>query len=280
MVTEVDPPRVSSGSAHRATTRFRLDLEYAGESFHGWQRQALGTTVQGVVEEALTRLCGHPVTLIGAGRTDAGVHALGQVAHFDTSHPRPAAVLQRALNAITPPTVTILRVAAVSDSFHARYAARYREYLYRLSDRETPPALERGRLWHLPLPLDVAAMRQGLHLLLGTHDFSAFRAAQCQAKTPVRTIRRAEIWRSGEEIRITLGANAFLHHMVRNVVGSAVLIGQGKRAPAWFAELLANRDRAQAGATAPPARPLPATRLYADPALETPIVHAWTISTT
>ncbi|MBF0152128.1 MAG: tRNA pseudouridine(38-40) synthase TruA [Magnetococcales bacterium] len=234
------------------TTRFRLDIEYVGEAFSGWQRQAFGITLQGVLEEALARLCGHAVTLVAAGRTDAGVHALGQVAHFDTSCPRPEKVLLRAINATTPPDLTVLRVTQVSNAFHARHAARHREYLYRLSDRETPSALDRGRVWHHPATLDEKAMRRAARILLGTHDFSAFRAARCQAKTPVRTLSRMEIHRSNDEIRVILGADGFLHHMVRNIVGSLVLVGQGKRSIAWFENVLASRDRTLAGATAPP----------------------------
>ncbi|MBF0137558.1 MAG: tRNA pseudouridine(38-40) synthase TruA [Magnetococcales bacterium] len=232
--------------------RFRLDIEYAGEGFAGWQRQASGTTLQGVLEDALARLCGHPVTLMGAGRTDAGVHALGQVAHFDTCRPRPEKVLVRALNSTTPPAVTVLRAVQVPRTFHARYSARYREYFYRISDRETPPALERGRLWHVPFALAEDKMRRAAQVLLGTHDFSAFRAAKCQAKSPIRIVSRMEIQRLEKEIRIVMGANSFLHHMVRNIVGSLVLVGQGKESVAWFARIFANRDRTRAGATAPP----------------------------
>ena len=232
--------------------RFRIVLEYDGGGFSGWQRQPGQVTVQGVLEAALLRLCGHPISLVGAGRTDAGVHAAGQVAHFDTSRPRSPDVFVRALNANTPGGVTVLSAHAAPDHFHARYSATYREYAFRIFTRPQAPTLEQKRVWHHPGHLDPDAMGKATAQLLGTHDFSAFRAAACQAKNPVRTITRADVNPNGKEICIHLGANAFLQHMVRNVVGSLTLVGRGKWSPEKFQTVLFGRDRTLAGPTAPP----------------------------
>lgn len=232
-------------------SRYRMTLEYDGGSFVGWQRQAPGLlTVQGVVETALAQLCGHPVLLVGAGRTDTGVHALGQVAHFDTSRPRTPEVFVRALNVMTPPEVAILGVEAVSGQFNARRAT-WREYLYRILNRRPASSLDRGRVWHHPGPLDVAAMIEASRFLLGTHDFSAFRSANCQSLTPIRVVSRAEVSQVGDEIHFIIRANAFLYHMVRNIVGSLILTGRGKWSPLQFQEVLASKDRTRAGSMAP-----------------------------
>ncbi|MEO5331215.1 MAG: tRNA pseudouridine(38-40) synthase TruA [Magnetococcus sp. YQC-5] len=234
-----------------AVTRYRMTLEYDGGSFVGWQRQAPGLlTVQGVMETALAQLCGHPVLLVGAGRTDSGVHALGQVAHFDTSRPRSPEVFLRALNVMTPPEVSVLHVEAVSDGFNARRAA-WREYLYRILLRRPVPALDRGRVWHHPGPLDRHAMVLAARCLVGTHDFSAFRSANCQSLTPVRVVSKAELTLVGEEIHFLIRANAFLYHMVRNIVGSLILTGRGKWSPEQFQSVLLSKDRTRAGAMAP-----------------------------
>ncbi|MBF0370377.1 MAG: tRNA pseudouridine(38-40) synthase TruA [Magnetococcales bacterium] len=232
--------------------RFRLLLEYDGSGFYGWQRQPDGLTIQGALEEALGSLCGHAVQVTGSGRTDSGVHALGQVAHFDTSRPRSPEVYVRALNALTPKRISIRSAEAVGEDFHARFQATYREYHYRLLNRSTPSALDRNRVWHLSFPLDIQIMIEALSLLKGTHDFSAFRAAACQAKSPIRTLYRGEIIQQGDELRIILGANAFLQHMVRNIVGSLVLVGRGGWDLDRFQEVFESRDRTQAAATAPP----------------------------
>ncbi|MBF0162612.1 MAG: tRNA pseudouridine(38-40) synthase TruA [Magnetococcales bacterium] len=234
--------------------RYRLTLEYDGGGFRGWQRQREGiVTVQSVLEEALARLCGHQVTVLGAGRTDTGVHATGQVAHFDTDHPREPWVFLRALNVMTPETVTVLAVEAVEADFHARFSAVYREYRYRvLAARSAAPALDRRRLWHHPRPLDVERMREAAVDLLGTHNFSAFRAAFCQAKDPVRTLSRMEIERVQGEIHFWIGANGFLQHMVRNIVGTLSLVGRGEWSPSVVGEILLSQDRRQAGPTVPP----------------------------
>ncbi|NGZ05190.1 MAG: tRNA pseudouridine(38-40) synthase TruA [Magnetococcales bacterium] len=231
--------------------RYRLTLEYDGSRFAGWQRQARGVvTVQGVVEQALERMCGHPVLLVGAGRTDTGVHALGQVAHFDTAKPRTSQVFCRALNVLTPPDVTILEAEAVSNRFHARRAA-WREYLYRILNRSAGAALDRGRVWHHPGRLDLTAMQEAAQLLLGRQDFSAFRSANCQSLTPVREVIRAEMHIRGDEIHFVIRANAFLYHMVRNIVGSLVLVGRNKWSLEQFHTVLLGKDRRQAGPMAP-----------------------------
>ncbi|MBF0612630.1 MAG: tRNA pseudouridine(38-40) synthase TruA [Magnetococcales bacterium] len=232
--------------------RYRLLLEYNGTRFRGWQRQLGHPTVQESLETALARLCGHQVTVTGAGRTDTGVHALGQVAHFDTHRPRPAGELKKALNALTPKDVAVLAVEEVDSRFHARFSACYREYLYRLNDRQEPPVLELGRVWHLHQRVDAGLMNQAASLLLGQHDFTAFRAAGCQAKSPVREVKLARVSRQGHEIRLEIGANAFLQHMVRNIIGSLVMVGRGEWSVDHFGKVLAGGDRTRAGATAPP----------------------------
>ncbi|MEO5350947.1 MAG: tRNA pseudouridine(38-40) synthase TruA [Magnetococcus sp. YQC-3] len=234
--------------------RFRLTLEYDGSGFQGWQRQRDGiVTVQGVLESALARLCGHEVTLLGAGRTDSGVHATGQVAHFDTVRPREPWVVLRALNVMTPEGVTVLAVEEVHERFHARFSAVYREYLYRiLAGRSAAPALDRRRVWHHPRRLDVARMQEAANCLLGTHNFSAFRASYCQAKDPVRTLSRMEVKGVGDEIHVRVGADGFLQHMVRNIVGTLSMVGRGEWSPALVEEILVSQDRTKAGPTVPP----------------------------
>ncbi len=238
--------------------RFRIDLEYDGSLFYGWQRQVGQVSVQEVVEQALTRLCGHPVTLFAAGRTDTGVHALGQVAHFDTGRVRPPSVLHRALNAITPPSVSITAVTPVADDFHARFSARGRSYLYRINDRrrdDQPVPLVFGRqerLYHERGRLDTDAMDVAARMLVGEHDCSAFRAASCTASTPVRRIYHSSVSRDQDDIAYTVIASGFLHHMVRNIVGSLLLVGQQLWTPDDFLRILRGRDRTLAGPTAPP----------------------------
>lgn len=232
--------------------RFRLTLEYDGGGFQGWQRQREGTiTVQGVLETALARLCGHRVTVIGSGRTDSGVHAFAQVAHFDTTQPRDPSIIMRALNATTPVTLTILQADKVDNTFHAQHSARHRHYLYRIMTRCVAPALERQRVWHHPRPLDIGLLKSGASILLGTHDFSAFRAISCQAKNPVRTISHLDVEHRGSEIHIQIGANGFLHHMVRNIVGTLTLVGRGEWPVSAVQRVLDGKDRSKAGPTAP-----------------------------
>ena len=233
--------------------RFRMTVEYDGGGFRGWQRQQEGiVTAQGVLEAALERLSGHPVCVQGAGRTDSGVHAARQVAHFDTSRPREPWVYVHALNALTPSALTVLSVTLVDSGFHARHSAVYREYYYRILSRSEAPALDRFRLWHHPLPLNISLMDEAGKALLGTHDFSAFRANACQAINPVRTLSRLDIATVGGEIHIRVGANGFLQHMVRNIVGTLSLVGRGEWHPSVVQTILASKDRTRAGPTAPP----------------------------
>ncbi|MBF0143200.1 MAG: tRNA pseudouridine(38-40) synthase TruA [Magnetococcales bacterium] len=233
-------------------SRYCLTLEYDGSGFAGWQDQPGEETVQGALERALVPLCGHPVTVIGAGRTDAGVHALGQRAHFDSNREREPRVIRRALNATTPRGLSVLDVVPVLPQFHARRSAIWRRYRYRIGNGEVAPALDRERVWHIPRPLVTSTMQEAVGLLLGTHDFSAFRAASCQAHHPVRSVIRAEVGRSGDLIEVELVANAFLQHMVRNIVGTLVRVGSGDWEVSRFAEVFARGDRRLAGATAPP----------------------------
>ncbi|MBF0124205.1 MAG: tRNA pseudouridine(38-40) synthase TruA [Magnetococcales bacterium] len=232
--------------------RFRLEMEYDGSCFHGWQRQVGHLSVQEALEQALSRLCGHSVTVIGAGRTDAGVHALGQVAHFDTHKVRPESAIQRAVNALTPAAVTVTQCTMVDERFHARFSACYREYLYRIGDPPWPAVFERCYRLHHPGRLDDSKMAQAAAWLLGSHDFSAFRAAECQAKTAVRHVSRLELCRHGDEIRMVIGADGFLYHMVRNIVGSLLLVGQGRWSVEQFVRVAQAGNRQAAGPTAPP----------------------------
>jgi len=189
----------------------------------------------------------------GAGRTDAGVHALGQVAHVDLARAATADMVRLALNDhLKPWPVTVLAAEAVGADFQARFSATGRRYLYRLLNRPSPPTLERGRVWWVPVPLDAAAMQAAALALVGTHDFTSFRAAECQAASPVKTLERLEVERDGQEIRFTAAARSFLHHQVRNMVGTLTLVGRGRWQPAEVAAALAARDRSAAGPTAPP----------------------------
>jgi tRNA pseudouridine38-40 synthase len=215
----------------------------------GWQTQPGGGAVQDALEAALAAIAGMAVGVSAAGRTDRGVHARAQVAHFDTSVARPLTAWVRGVNAFLPEAVAVLWAQAVSPEFHARYSALSRTYRYRLLTRPVRPALAARYVGWYHAPLDVAAMREAASALLGEHDFSAFRAAECEAKTPVRTVHSITIERAGDEIDFVIRANAFLHHMVRNIVGALVYVGNGKQPPAWVAELLASRERAKAAPT-------------------------------
>jgi tRNA pseudouridine38-40 synthase len=205
--------------------------------------------VQDAVETALAEIAGHRVSVMAAGRTDRGVHARAQVAHFDTTAARPSSAWVRGVNAFLPDSIAVLWSVEVAADFHARHSALARTYRYRLLNRAVRPALGAGRIGWYHAPLDVDAMREGARALVGEHDFSAFRAAECQAKTPVRTVHAVEISREGERIDFLIRANAFLHHMVRNLVGSLVYVGCGRQPPSWIAELLASRDRTRAAPT-------------------------------
>ena len=230
--------------------RIALGLEYEGSSYEGWQTQPHGRTVQDVLERALGCFANEPLATICAGRTDAGVHARGQVVHIDTARQREAQSWVRGVNRFLPPQVAVRWACPVDAQFHARYSARARHYEYWiLNDTVRSPLLDRRAGWVFR-PLDLAAMQAASYLLVGTHDFTSFRSAQCQAATAVRTLTRCEVQApAGRLIRLRFCANAFLHHMVRNLVGALVEVGVGRREVSWVAEVLAARDRSKSAAT-------------------------------
>ena len=232
--------------------RIALALEYDGSAFCGWQSQAAACGVQDALEHALSGIAAERTAVAAAGRTDAGVHAVSQVAHFDTGASRPSTAWVRGVNALLPPAAAVLWAQPVADDFHARFAATARHYTYLLLTRAERPALLARRVGWYHHALDVGAMRAGAACLAGTHDFSAFRAAECQAKSPVRTLASVSIAEAGDVLRFDFRANAYLHHMIRNIVGALVYVGAGKQAPVWMAELLAGRDRTRAAPTFAP----------------------------
>ncbi len=235
------------------TTRWKIIIEYDGSPFVGWQRQENGLTVQQVVEEAVEKFSTEAVVVQASGRTDAGVHAFGQVAHFDLTVSREARAVRDGLNFFLKPyPVSILSAEIVDDSFNARGSARERRYLYRILNRRSPPALDRGRVWHVVAPLDVAAMQLGANRLLGHHDFTSFRASECQAKSPVKTLDELQVSQVGDEVHVTARARSFLHHQVRNMVGTLSLVGLGKWTPDDVTAALEAKDRSKGGPTAPP----------------------------
>jgi tRNA pseudouridine38-40 synthase len=230
----------------------RLTLQYDGTGLVGWQRQKQGVSVQGLLEAALGRLAGRPVAVAGAGRTDAGVHALGQVASCRLATALGEAELLRALNALLPPAVRVVEVARAPDDFHARFSARAKTYEYRLFLGPVLPPFERYWVWHVPEALDLAAMRRAARPLVGRHDFAAFRGAGGAARDSVRTIHSLHIVGAPPRVAVRVRADGFLRHMVRAIVGTLVDVGRGRRTAASVAEALASRDRARAGPTAPP----------------------------
>jgi len=233
--------------------RYRLTLEYDGGPFSGWQRQENGPSVQGAIEEAVFKLSSENVTVTGAGRTDAGVHAFGQVAHFDLEKEFAGEKIRDALNHyLKPDPVAVLEAAIAAPDFHARFSAIGRHYLYRIVCRRAPLALEHGRAWHVVRDLDAAAMHEAAQVLVGQHDFTTFRASECQAKSPVKTLDKLAVSRSGDEIRIEASARSFLHHQVRSIVGTLKLVGEGKWTAKMVAAALAARDRSECGTVAPP----------------------------
>ncbi|HEU4548910.1 MAG TPA: tRNA pseudouridine(38-40) synthase TruA [Rhizomicrobium sp.] len=233
--------------------RYRLCIEYDGGPFVGWQRQDNGPSVQGVLEDAIQKLSARRVNVIGAGRTDAGVHALGQVAHFDLDKDYPPDKVRDALNYhLRPAPVSVLEAAAADADFHARFSATARHYLFRILNRRSPPALDRAKVWHVAVPLDADAMHAAAQHLVGNHDFTTFRAAECQARTPVKTLDRLDVFRRGEEIHIEASARSFLHHQVRSIAGTLKLVGEGKWLPRDVKSALEARDRAACGPVSPP----------------------------
>ena len=229
--------------------RIALAIEYAGDAFCGWQSQPSGCGVQDALERALGEIAGERIATIAAGRTDAGVHATSQIVHFDTDKARPLTAWARGANALLPATAAVLWAQRVADDFHARFAATARHYTYLLLAQPQRPALLAKRVGWYHASLDVETMRAAAAHLAGTHDFSAFRAAECQAKSPVKTLTRIDVGIHGDLIRFDFSADAFLHHMLRNIVGSLVYVGAGKHPPEWIAQLLATRDRTQAAPT-------------------------------
>lgn len=229
--------------------RIALGLEYDGRAFCGWQSQPGGCGVQDVLEVALARMAGHPVRVSAAGRTDAGVHALSQVVHFDTEASRPQSAWIRGVNAFLPASLRVQWAQTVDADFHARFSAERRSYQYWLQVSSVAPAVLAGKVGWYHRPLDLDAMRAAATMLLGEHDFSAFRAAECQAKSPIKTLYQADIRRHGDFILFEFCANAFLHHMVRNLVGSLVYVGNGNFPPLWMGELLLLQDRKRAAPT-------------------------------
>ncbi|MBI1395363.1 MAG: tRNA pseudouridine(38-40) synthase TruA [Betaproteobacteria bacterium] len=232
--------------------RIALGLEYDGRTFCGWQSQPSGCGVQDALEHAIARIAGHPVRVGCAGRTDSGVHAHWQVAHFDTDALRPETAWTRGVNAGLPNGTSVLWARSVTQEFHARFSATGRRYRYALLCRAARPGLLHGRVGWWPGALDIGAMAEAARVLVGEHDFSAFRAAECQAKSPVRRLHRLDVRSEGDLIVWELGANGFLHHMVRNIVGSLVYVGAGRQPVGWVASLLAGRDRRRAAPTFAP----------------------------
>jgi len=233
--------------------RWAILLEYDGTGFVGWQQQADGVSIQSIVEHAASTLAGQPTPCTTAGRTDAGVHAEGQVIHFDLARPIEPEKLVLALNFhMKPHRVAALRAAAVPPDWNARFSAIGRAYRYVILNRRARPALAHGQVWHLPQPLDAAAMHAGAQYLLGRHDFTSFRAIACQANSPLRTLDRLDVRRHGDTIEIIAAARSFLHHQVRNMAGTLKLVGEGRLPPSAMADILAACDRRRAGATAPP----------------------------
>lgn len=243
-------------------TRWKLTIEYDGSHFSGWQKQDNAPSVQESVEEAIRLFCQQEIRVHAAGRTDSGVHAKGQVAHFDLDYgerPLTGAILAKAINAhLRECPASVIFAEAVSDDFHARFSAVNKLYTYRIVSRSAPPVVDAGRAWHVKKPLDAGAMRQAAGCLIGHHDFTTFRATECQAKTPMRTLDRLDIETrpyddyGGQEVLIHAESRSFLHHQVRNMAGSLKMVGEGKWTPRDLEDALAARDRTKGGPTAPP----------------------------
>jgi tRNA pseudouridine38-40 synthase len=233
--------------------RYRVTVEYDGGPFVGWQRQDNGPSIQGSLEQAIAQFSGETVTVTGAGRTDAGVHAFGQVAHFDLAKDFAPEKVRDALNHFVRPSPIAVLSAEVADlDFHARFSAKARHYLYRIVCRRAPLALDRGHAWQVVHELDADAMHEAAQTLIGRHDFTTFRAAECQAKSPVKTLDRLSVRRSLDEIDIEASARSFLHHQVRSIVGTLKLVGEGKWRARDVADALKACDRSRCGPVAPP----------------------------
>ncbi len=234
-------------------TRWKLTIEYDGGPFFGWQRQAGDPSVQAAIEQAIGAITGEQITVHGAGRTDAGVHALAMEAHVDVAKPLSEHRLREGINALVRPSpVSVLAVAPVADDWHARHSCTARTYSYRILNRRAPPALLRGKVWHIGAPLDLDAMSEGTAQLLGTHDFTTFRSVHCQSASPVKALDELRVERAGDEVRIHAAARSFLHHQVRSMVGCLALVGRGQWVPGDMKVALDARDRAALGFNAPP----------------------------
>jgi tRNA pseudouridine38-40 synthase len=234
-------------------TRWRLTVEYDGGPFMGWQRQTDDPSVQGQLEAAIFRMTAEQIVVHGAGRTDSGVHALAMSAHVDIARPFTPHRLRDGINALVRPApIAVLEAQPVADDWHARFSCVGRRYEYRILNRRSPPAVERGRVWHVPQRLDLTAMAEGAAMLVGTHDFTTFRSAHCQSNSPVKSLDRLDITRDGEQVRIEAAARSFLHHQVRSMVGCLVMVGRGQWTPADIDSALEARDRAALGLNAPP----------------------------
>lgn len=231
-------------------TRFAVGVEYDGARYAGWQRQDAAPTIQFEVERALGRVADHAVSVVCAGRTDAGVHAVGQVAHFDTTAARSLRGWVLGANTHLPPDIALTWAAPVAPDFHARHSALARSYRYVIQNRGVRPGLHARRMGWVREPLDAQAMHEAAQCLVGEHDFSAFRAAECQSRSPRRRLATIAVWREAELVMVEVEANGFLHHMVRNIVGTLIPVGRGVKPQQWVAATLAGRDRAAAGITA------------------------------
>ena len=233
--------------------RYKLTIEYDGGPFVGWQRQENGRSVQQAIEEAVAAFSGEAVVVKGAGRTDSGVHALGQVAHIDLVREFDDDTVRDAINAkLKPEPVAILVAERAADDFDARFSAVKRHYLYRILNRRAQPAVDAGRVWWVTSPLDAEAMHMAAQALVGNHDFTTFRSSECQAKSPVKTLDRLDVSRAGDEVTVSASARSFLHNQVRSMVGALRKVGDGKWPVAAVGEALEAKDRARAGPVAPP----------------------------
>ena len=234
-------------------TRWRLTVEYDGGPFMGWQRQEHGPSVQQAIEEALAKMTGEFPTVHAAGRTDAGVHAIAMSAHVELERELTEHRLREGVNALVRPSpVSVLSAQHVAEDWHARFSCVGRRYLYRILNRRAPPALDAGRVWHIAVPLDVDAMAEGAAMLVGRHDFTTFRSAQCQSDSPVKTLDALDVARHGDEIHVRAAARSFLHHQVRSMVGCLALVGRGQWRPSDMKAALEARDRSALGFNAPP----------------------------
>jgi tRNA pseudouridine38-40 synthase len=233
--------------------RYKLTIEYDGTPFIGWQQQDNGPSVQGVLTEAIAAFAGERITVSGAGRTDTGVHALGQVAHIDLAKEWEVDRVRDAINFhLRPQSVAVLKAELVAPDFDARFSARKRHYVYRIVNRRADLTLDQNRAWRVPRPLDGAAMHAAAQKLIGKHEFTTFRSTECQAKSPEKTLDRLDVTRDGDDLRVEASARSFLQHQVRSMVGSLVHVGEGKWSVADFADVLAARDRSRCGQVAPP----------------------------